>query len=183
MENTPSIQELAQAFEALQAQFSGAQQHIANLQSELGVTKNALISTQGQTLTAKPKPPEAFKGKDPIKSWATHMTNYLGNSAPEQSLWIAIRYLQGPAQEWWIDSREKDEGAQIRTWDDLKNALIAHFDTLNKEKIARDKLAKWKQLKDVATFNEDFQRIVFDIPTISVEEQIDRYTRGLKSYI
>ena len=197
MNNTPSLQELAQAFATLQAQFTGAQQHISNLQNELsatqnelgatknelGATKNALIATQGQTLTAKPKPPEAFKGKDSIKSWATHMSNYLGNSPPDQALWIAISYLQGPAHEWWIVFRETDEGAQIRTWESLRTALIARFDTLNKEKIARDKLAKWKQLKDVATFNDDFQRIILDIPNISVEEQIDRYTRGLKSYI
>ncbi len=35
----------------------------------------------------------------------------------------------------------------------------------------------------MATFNDDFQKIILDIPNISIEEQIDRYTRGLKSYI
>jgi hypothetical protein len=65
----------------------------------------------------------------------------------------------------------------------LQPALIKRFDTLNKVKIARDKLAKWKQIKDVPSFNDDFQRIILDIPNISVEEQIDRYTRGLKAYI
>ena len=48
---------------------------------------------------------------------------------------------------------------------------------------AQMQLAKWKQLRDVATFNEDFQKIILDIPNISIEEQIDRYTRGLKNYI
>ncbi len=45
-----------------------------------------------------------------------------------------------------------------------------------------DKLAKWKHLKDVATFNDDFQRIILDIPNIREDEQIDRYTRSLKSH-
>ncbi len=38
-------------------------------------------------------------------------------------------------------------------------------------------------LNDVAAFNDDFQCIILDIPNISVDEQIDRYTRGLKRYI
>ena len=35
----------------------------------------------------------------------------------------------------------------------------------------------------LARVNDDFQRIILDIPSISIEEQIDRYTRGLKPYI
>lgn len=96
---------------------------------------------------------------------------------------IAISYLHGSAHEWWIVYKETEEGRIIGTWPSLKDALISRFETLNKEKVARDKLAKWKQLKDVVSFNDDFQRIILDIPHISVEEQIDRYTRGLKSYI
>lgn len=65
----------------------------------------------------------------------------------------------------------------------MKQALSTRFDTLNKEKVARDKLARWKQIKDVQTFNDDFQKIILDIPNISMEEQVDRYTRGLKPYI
>ncbi len=54
---------------------------------------------------------------------------------------------------------------------------------MNKEKVARDKLAKWKRLTHVATFNDDFEKIILGIRNISIEERIDRYTRGLKSYI
>ena len=71
----------------------------------------------------------------------------------------------------------------MTTWPKLQEALIARFETLNKIKIARDKLAGWKQIKDVSSFNEDFQKILLDIPTITIEEQLDRYARGLKTYI
>ncbi len=69
----------------------------------------------------------------------------------------------------------------IASWTKLKYALINKSETLNKEKFARDKLAKWKQLKDVATFKDDFQKIILDILNMSIEEQIDRCTFGLKS--
>ena len=65
----------------------------------------------------------------------------------------------------------------------MKEASTTRFDTLNKKKIARDKLAHWKQIKDIRRFNEDFQKIILDVPNISMEEQVDRYTRGLKNYI
>ena len=51
---------------------------------------------------------------------------------------------------------------------------------LRKTKIARDNLARWKQIKDVFSFNEEFLRILLDIPNISEGEKIDRYTRALK---
>ena len=44
-------------------------------------------------------------------------------------------------------------------------------------------MAKWRQIKDISTFNDDFKRIILDIPNISIEEHIDQYTSGLKPYI
>ncbi len=183
----PTLQELAQAFNNLQIQFNNANRQITSLEAELSQTKTALQNAQHQittkTKSPKQKLPEPFKGKTSIKSWTTHMNNYLANSSTEEALPIAISYLQGHAHEWWIMYKETEEGQRITNWTQLKEALTSRFETLNKEKIARDKLAKWKQLKDVSTFNDDFQNIILDIPNISIEEQIDRYTRGLKHYI
>ena len=38
-------------------------------------------------------------------------------------------------------------------------------------------------MKDISPFNDDFQRIVLDISNISIEEQIDLYTRRHKTSI
>ena len=65
----------------------------------------------------------------------------------------------------------------------LKDYLINRFQILNIEKIGPDKQAKWRQMKDVVLFNNDFQKIVLDIPEISLAKQLERYTRGLKPYI
>lgn len=37
--------------------------------------------------------------------------------------------------------------------------------------------------EDVMNFSEDFQKILIEIQNISIEEQTDRYTRGVKPYI
>ena len=40
-----------------------------------------------------------------------------------------------------------------------------------------------RQVKDLNNFNYHYQRIVLDIPNIRIDEQIDRYIRGLKPYM
>ena len=131
----------------------------------------------------KMKKPESFRGKGSITSWAVHMDNYTRSSPPDQAFLIAVSFLDGNAHEWWIVHSQTDEGRSVNTWQGLREALVKRFQPLNKTKIARDKLAKWRQLKDVSSFNEEFLRILLDIPNISEEEQIDRYTRALKPYI
>ena len=192
-----TLEGLFQAYQQLQQNFTNAQSEIIGLRNELQGTRNELGTTQAALqqqqqqrhgigssgIGPKCKRPESFKGKGSITSWITHVSNYVGSTDPSSALTIAVSYLEGTAHEWWIVFRETEEGKAIQTWPQLQPALIKRFDTLNKVKIARDKLAKWRQIKDVPSFNDDFQRIVLDIPNISVEEQIDRYTRGLKPYI
>lgn len=188
-----TLQDLAQAYQGLQQQFANAQSQIATLQNELNGTRNELTNTQAtlqqQTGASswqnipKPKRPDPFKGKGSVESWITHVTNYVSGIPGEQALAIAVSYLEGPAHEWWIGYQQTEDGQQVQTFDQLKPAISTRFESLNKVKVARDKLAKWKQIKDVSSFNDDFQRIILDIPNISIEEQIDRYTRGLKAYI
>ena len=177
-----TLQDLAKAYEQLQQQFTNAQNQIVGLQNQLAATQN-VIKSGPSTKSPKPRKPDSFNGKGSIESWMTHMSNYVKDESEENAMAIAISYLEGPAHDWWIGHSQTEEGQLIQTWTALKSALASRFITLNKAKIARDKLAKWKQMKDVSSFNDDFQRIVLDIPNISIEEQIDRYTRGLKAYI
>ena len=71
----------------------------------------------------------------------------------------------------------------MTTWLKLQEASIQRFERVKKINIAIDKLKRWKQIEDFPSFNEVFQKILLDIPTITVEEQLNRYARGLKTYI
>ncbi len=61
--------------------------------------------------------------------------------------------------------------------------MTERFSPINKVKAARDKLANLKQDASVVNYNESYLKIIMDIPKISSDEIIDRYTRGLKRYI
>ena len=84
------------------------------------------------------------------------MKNYVSHGPDEQKLAIAVSFLEGNAHEWWIVHSTMEAGKHVHTWQQLRQALLKRFQPLNKVKNARDRLAKWKQLKDVATFNEEF---------------------------
>ena len=181
------IQELRTQLHASNGQLQTYQAALQSTQQELHAVKGALSSMkqqlQNSKSTVKPSKPNIYQGKGSVLSWVTHMSNYLTQIDEKEGLSIAVSYLQGSGHEWWIAFANTDNGSKVTTWKDLKEALISRFDTIKKEKIARDKLARWKQIKDVSTFNDDFQRIMLEIPNISMEEQIDRYTRGSKAYI
>ena len=50
--------------------------------------------------------------------------------------------------------------------------MVDRFQSLNKEKTAKDKLARWKQVEGVLQFNHDFQRVVLDISDISIPNKL-----------
>lgn len=170
-----------------QNQLNAAAQKVGALEQELSLAKNqagsSTTANRFELNTPKKNKPTSFNGKGSVSSWCVQMENYLGGNNDVVAMNIALSYLTGNAHEWWIVYSKSEEGENIHSWQGLKRALNMRFETLNKEKIARDKLARWKQVKDVATFNDDFNRILLDIPDIGVKDQIDRYSRGLKSYI
>ena len=157
--------------------------HASDLQFWHNISPDQAQRAKESSKDLKPKEPESFTGKGSVHIWITHVTNYIGSDQNPQAFSIDISYLEGPAHEWWIGCKEAEEAQQINIWRLLDEALIYRFEFLNSLKSARDKLAKWRQIKDVSSFNEDFQKILLDIPSITIEERTDRYARGLKPFI
>jgi hypothetical protein len=113
------------------------------------------------------------------------MTSYIHGLSDQQEFCIAITYLATDAHDWFIANQTSATAAghPMTSWVALTEALSKRSSPLNKVKLARDKLSRWRQLKDVPSYNTDFLKIILDIPHIGLEEQIDRYARGLKSFI
>eukprot|EP00170_Pyropia_yezoensis_P002209 contig_9276_g2213 len=126
----------------------------------------------------KPAPFSSRAGA--IDSWASHKDTCVSKATSEEALLVATSHLQGEAFAWWQTYTGKSE---VTDWPTLREALKQRFNPLNKLQAARDLRHKWKQMKDVASYNKSFQSIILDIPDITMTEQIDRYSRGLKSYI
>ena len=109
-----------------------------------------------------------------------HLDLYVEHIPEDMKLKVAVSFLGGHAFDWF---KVISQVESIETWSQLKKKLVERFQPVNKVKMARDKLAIWKQTKSVGVYNESFMKIVIDIPRISQDEVIDRYMRGLKSHI
>src|SRR5207249_9072074 len=68
-------------------------------------------------------------------------------------------------------------------WDKFEDLLTKKFKPVNAVKAAHDKLASLKQTESVKAYNDLFLGTILEIPTISEEEQLDRYIRGLKEKV
>ena len=156
---------------------------VEKYQAELDDTKRQLAAARAQisgagSTSAKPYKPSPFSGKvGTIDSWCAHMDSYLTGTDPAEAVRIACTYLEGEAFSWWHTYRDQ---ADVKDWTTLRAALVRRFNPLNKVQAARNKLHSWRQIKDVGAFNKSFLAIVLDIPDITEEEKIDRYSRGLK---
>lgn len=155
------------------------QQYKAELErTKKGLTESKAKSFGASSASAKPSKPTTSSGKIvTIDSWCAHMESCVSSSDPVDACRIACTYLDGEAFSWCQTCLDH---ADIHDWPTLREALIRRFNPLNKVQAARNKLHSWRQIKDVAAFNKSFLSIVLDIPDITEEEKIDRYSRGLK---
>ena len=148
-------------------------------------SQNAASTSAPSKLLPKLNQAENLKGagNESVLRWTTHMSKYLCNVKEPQAMTIAVNYLQGTAHDWWIKYKDTEDGEDTSTSIQLKQPSFKCSIQSIKKNNARDHLAKWKQLKYVKAFTDDFQKIILDIRNMRTEEQIDSYTRGLKPYI
>jgi Retrotransposon gag protein len=76
------------------------------------------------------------------------------------------------AHDWFIANQTSATAAEhpMTSWFALTEALAKRFSSLNNVKLARDKLSRWRQLRDVPSYNTDFLKIILDIPHIGLDE-------------
>ena len=168
---------------------------INQLHTQLVATQGELSTTQSQLQTAqqqathgggsggpKRNKPPTFDGKSSVDSWLQHMNEYCAGVAESKKLTIAITYLSSSAHEWYIGTKIL-ENSPVRDFTGFCSAISKRFNPINKTRTARDKLAKWSQIKTVQIYSQSFLEIILDLPSITEDEKVDRYCRGLKPYI
>lgn len=99
MDNVPSLEEMAQAFKALQKQFNHGLEQINILNSALWQVTQASLQLKNQleeipTIPKRTEMPklinhEQFKVKGSILSGIVYMTNYLREAPREEAIYIS----------------------------------------------------------------------------------------------
>lgn len=187
---TPTVEQLHAMITELHGQLNVTRNELLATQSELSSTRAQLTSARGgmdrvtQSTSAAPKrnKPPTFDGRGSVDSWLEHIFEYCSAAPEDQKLSIAVTYLLGSAHEWYIGTKLLSD-SPVSTFEGFCKAISGRFNPVDKVRAARDKLAKWRQVKSVHLYSQSFLEIVLDIPSITEDEKIDRYARGLKPYI
>ena len=132
----------------------------------------------------------AAKGKTvlSVRAWAFSVQNYLDMTAPQLAEADRVRYaaglLTGEAANWWY-LRTHQRGflaeAPIRTLPEFFEGLTRRFEPILEEQQARDSLAALTQTGTVETYYSKFMDLAGHIGSLSPDEALDRFMRGLKS--
>ena len=72
---------------------------------------------------------------------------------------------------------------ESKTWWDFKFQLAQEFKVIDEERIARDRLAKLRQLTSVQEYIKEFRILKMKISDLSEAEEFDKFRRGLKTEI
>ena len=165
------------------------QQHAALQQAQPSSNQLKLRSPQ-------PDLPEAFTGrstsKDEIGQFIEKFDQYfaffdLPQSPPlpaAQRVCMVVTKLDGDASTWFRHYRQRNLGNRNpRSWQDFKILLRNKYEPVNKEDTLRDKLAQLVQSKSVAAYTTRFEKLLNQLPSVSDDEALDRYIRGLNPTI
>ena len=204
------IAAMQQAFAAQQAAANEAignmQQQLQAVQQEAAVQVNALQQQLAAVNIAAPpmvEPPPAhdpglprglrlppldtFTGKkgEDLEAFLFQLKEHLETTRVlDNTLQVRVAgmALRGPAKTWYTYVRNPatPENEQVKTFKEFEDGIRAHFTPIDPIKIARDQLADLKQTGSVRDYTALFRQLNTRIPTLSEDERLDRYIRGLK---
>lgn len=179
---TNTMNGLRQEFQTLQTQHHGLQEQYTNAQAEIAQLREPIAEERNTKSRSFVKKPNDFSGKsnECVESFIGNVDLYLEQVPSNQQVNVAVSYLTEDAFNWYQTMKQN---GNVNSWDQLKDELKMRFNQINTKKAPRDRLAVCAQTGSVSAYNAEIQRIIMDIPSISDDEIIDRYTRGLKKYI
>ena len=134
----------------------------------------------------KPPKPDTFsatKTSANVDLWLFMMEEYMEATnmhGDERKIMEAATYLRGPALTWWRTIKQGPPEQRIINWALWKESFRNTFKPINSAKVARDKLAALRQDTSVRLYATEFRNIALDIPSITDDEKLDKFLRGLK---
>lgn len=151
----------------------------------------AVQQQQPAAMSHRPRPakPDTFSADTAtadVDSWIFQFEEYMEacNVVDNATkLREAATFLRGPASTWWRTVKQGDPTTRPTTWEQFTQLLRHTFKPINSVKVARDKLAELQQKTSVRSYATAFRNIALDIPGMTNEEKLDKFSRGLKRTI
>ncbi|KAJ9525353.1 hypothetical protein QJQ45_003238 [Haematococcus lacustris] len=185
-----------QSFKAAADYYSGLARARAAFNA-LGATMDMIVRQQEQQHASQGEPRVAqglvkltdvqpFDGKGSVSTWLFHVEEVFkltpGLTDEQKIVSTGVR-LTGLAASWYVSVRSAPSASF--TWDLFKAALKAAFVTQSETAKARDQLhvARQKPNQTALSFATHLRSLFLHIPTITEDEQLDRFRRGLHPHL
>lgn len=137
----------------------------------------------------RPEKPPKYDGTSKyseLENWLTTVDLYLkakNMHTSSKAVDYVATLLSGPAVTWWRYHRiavSQGMARQITYWDDFQEALLRHFRPEDAERLAREKLQRCTQKTSVRDYNQKFQLLMVELPTMDEKDRKFAYFTGLK---
>lgn len=199
--NSDQLAELVERSNRMHSRIQSLEQQLAATTQSLGNVTHALESANTQLTTLQNRnpgssqgdlmqvgKPEKFSGHN-ARSWLMSLENVFNSvqcmPSEHSKISYAISFMKGAALEWW-DLVRNSTSIVVEDFDSFKRELLAHFEPVNREETAREKLRSIRQmgrLNRMKDYNREFSHWLLLIPAMDIQEQIFHYKHGLKRNI
>jgi hypothetical protein len=148
-------------------------------QWELSTTQSKLLTAQQQATHGggsggpKRNKPPTFDGKGSVDFWLQHLNEYYAGVVDSKKLAIAVTHLSRSAHEWYIGTKILGN-SPVHDYTGFCSATSKRSNPIDKTRAARDKLAKWRQLRTFQIYSQYFVKIILDLSSLTEDEKIDR---------
>ena len=137
----------------------------------------------------RPLQPSAFSGhvSSNVEQWCLEMERYFHiTGLPEQDprrVALASTYLKDIASGWYNGAIRAQELTQSSTWSEFRSKIVQRFRRIAPARVARAALRQLRHRSRVEGYSKEFERLLQDIPDMSVTDQIEQYIYGLQRHI
>ena len=158
----------------------------ASLATVTGVLQQ-LSTQQASQTTPKPPKPEKYEGdrrSGAASNWLHQMTLYLtilGLLDTTHAIPHAVSFLIGAARTWW--RAQEASGSPPTTWAAFKASFLEAFQTIDAERMARDRMENLKQRTSVTDYANQFSGLLLEVPEMHPADAVCRFVKGLKPQI
>ena len=164
-----------------QGQGQGQDMNTAILTALTQLLKNQ-ENQRGPMFRPKLREPDTYHGtRTPhaAESWLRSVQRYADVTGMDEvdRVQYAINLFRGDADTWW--RTREIVGHDASTWIDFCKLVLDEFRPRNAKQTARDRLAALTQTGTVEEYVNDFRNLWLEIPTMTDDEALDRFVRGL----
>lgn len=141
---------------------------------------------KGPMFRPKLREPDTYHGTrttHAAESWLRSVQRYADVTGMDEvdRVQYAINLFRGEADTWW--RTREIVGHHASTWNEFCKLVLDEFRPRNAYQTARDRLAALKQTGSVEEYVNDFRNIWLEIPTMTDDEALDRFVRGLADHV